>query len=133
MSYSGDPESTTRDWVRARIGDVDEEQEFLADAEYDSIIDAAGDSPVASALEAIRWILARLSRHVDYRMHGVTVSASQAREHFLQTMQDLSGVGSDAGAALAYAGGISQADKDTREADTDRIPTSFKRGMHEPS
>lgn len=130
MSYGGDPEATTRDWVRARIGDIDEEQEFLSDTEYDSIIDASADNRLASTIEAIKWILTRLSRNVDYRLHGVVVDASQARDHFAQALEELTGIGSSS-AALAYAGGISQADKDTREADSDRVPTSFKRGMHE--
>lgn len=130
MSYGGDPEASTRDWVRARIGDVDEEQEFLTDTEYDSIIEASADNAVASTIEALKWILTRLSRHVDYRLHGVVVNASQAREHFVLALEEITGIGSSS-AALAYAGGISQLDKDTREADPDRIPTSFKRGMHE--
>lgn len=130
MSYSHDPSSSDRDHVRYIIGDTDESDEFLGDNEIDFELVEANDDVVEASIRCIDKILAKISRLVDYRMHGVTVSGSQAYDQFSRLRRELLS-SSGAGAALAFAGGLSQSETDTFESDLDRRPGFFKRDMHD--
>jgi len=134
MPYSGDPAKSDIDLLRFTVGDTDSTNELLTDTEYDYLIDSngvAGD-PVSIAPLVAESISAKLSPFVDYRIHGVSVSGGDLVKQYQRLSERLrGGLLGGTGADLPFAGGISVADKEAREANADNVGSQFSIGMHD--
>lgn len=126
-TYSGDPSTSARDLLRFDIGDTDENSPLLQDTELNYVIDnqSSQHRRVADCFERIgRKILQRPNFALDkWREDRHDVAKS-----FLEQAKELRKRGAAAG---LYAGGISKADKLTREQDTDRDEPFAYIGMDE--
>lgn len=139
-TYSGDPRSSPRDAVRFLIRDTNEADQHLSDEEIAFLLGASGNNPWrAAVLGADRLAAdyaARSASGVSQKTVGplsISYSFSEAAQSFREIGADLRrqaalGFGS---AFAAYSGGISKADKDSAEADTDWDQPYFTSGMHE--
>jgi len=125
MAWSYDstaPNSSDKSWVRLRIGDTSSGDQLLQDEEISAFVTSEGNREMGAALAA-EAIGAQFARKVDKSVGKLAISFSQASEHYFALAERLRrevAVG-----AGPYAGGISQADKDANEADTDVVAPSF--------
>jgi hypothetical protein len=131
-NYSGDPSDSARDAIRLLIGDTDTSDQLLNDEEIAWVNTQASGSPTATtalhkaAAQCMRAIASKWTRLADQSVGDLKVSLSQKAESALVTARelDLQAAG-NAGVPVPFAGGISKADKETREADTNRVDPFF--------
>lgn len=76
-TYSGDPETSLKDYVRFLVGDTDEMYSYLTDEEIAFLLKKSLDNPKKAALAAVDGIIARLSKEVDYTIGPESVKANQ--------------------------------------------------------
>lgn len=126
FTYSNDPETEPRDAVRLLIGDTDDKDPLLSDAEIAFYLSENGDNQYRAAMEACKAIAALLSRRPDYMVGRTLVSNQQRAEAFLKLAEAMKQKYL-AGSVAPYAGGISKADKQTQEDDDDRLTPFFSR------
>ncbi|GIV81724.1 MAG: hypothetical protein KatS3mg051_1188 [Anaerolineae bacterium] len=126
-TYSGDPAASSRDAVRFLIGDTDTNDQQITDEEIAWLLAQNGNTYVAAAA-ACESIAAKYARNVDASVDSARVDASQRQAHYLALAKKLRSRA--AYAAVPFAGGISESDKDTREDDTDRVEPAFTRDLH---
>src|SRR5262245_32119154 len=122
-TYNGNPSSSTLEAVRFLIGDTNTSDQQLQDEEISWLIDQNNDDAYAAAIACCRTLAAKYARLADVRFGDAAESASQKSKAYLELASSLS-----AQATLSvspFAGGISVADKDAREADTDRVAPKF--------
>lgn len=130
------------DRVRLLVGDNDSTDYVLQDADVVFFLEEANDDIYLAATMAAEAIAAKYARMVTnsqsdvHGNHSLTRNYSDRHKHYLdlakrlevrrtknrmETMS-LGGV---------YAGGISKADKETRQENDDRPETAFSRDLHE--
>lgn len=115
--------------VRRLIGDVLAGDQQLADAEIMLALSQYPNRYLAGA-ECCRWISAQYSRKVDLVQGELKTNYSQQAKSYADRARELQDMGMSRGAgAMPYTGGISVSDKDTNEADTDRVAPQFNIGM----
>ena len=114
--------------VRFLLGDTNQNDQQLQDEEITFAISTRGSIFGAAAMGALS-IASSFSRKADTTTGELrTLYSSQARayaaraETYEQQATERSG-------GLPYCGGISIADKRNREADEDRVPPNFNRGL----
>ena len=92
-------------------------------------------TPARAAIAACEQLATRFARDVSKSGDGLSIQSSDRHRHFAERAkalrkQESIGV-SGVPLASPFAGGISKADKETRESDTDRVEPAFKVDMHE--
>lgn len=120
--------SDNKDKVRLLTGDTDTADELLVDAEINLITGQSG-SIWSMAADACLAIASKFSRHADQTVGSLSYDFSQRAEQYKMRALDLR----RRAVALVtpWAGGISIADKQTQEDDSDRVRPAFARGQHE--
>lgn len=114
--------------VRRLIGDTNDKDQQLFDEEINWAISQRGDSYGAGA-DCCLQLASKYSRDVDtvqgelHRLYSARQKAYSARARDLNRISALTGKGAP------YAGGISQADKQTQVANADRVAPQFNIGM----
>lgn len=125
-SYSGDPSSSDSDQVRFIIGDTNTDDQLVSDEEIAWSL-TQGSIYNAAAICA-RSIAASFSRFADKSVDDLKISYSQKSAQYSKLADNLES--KDAHKSLGvYAGGISVADKQSNEENTDRVSPSFTRGI----
>lgn len=128
-TYSGDPSSSDRDEVRFLVGDTDSGSPLVTDEEIAYVLTDTS-SPLQAAARVAESIAARYSRDADRRVGNLSLQSSQRAKAFLELASRLRRRASMAlGASGWYAGGISKDDKETVEANTDRVTPAFTRDL----
>jgi hypothetical protein len=127
--------STTTDQIRFLIQDTDvSNYPFFQDEEIAWAYTEEGNIYFAGAL-----LCGRLSAHFAQKadkksIDGFDVTYTKQSEHYAQLQKELQAKGENGknvslGSLSAFAGGISISDKEVREADTDRVQSSFSMKM----
>jgi hypothetical protein len=112
-----------------RLGDTSSGTAMLTDEEIDSFLDEYGDKHTAAAAAA-RTVGSQFSRLATKEVGKLKISTSQSSMHYYDLADRLEREGSRAGiAGGAYAGGISQSEKDSDYADTNWVGSRFKTGQ----
>ena len=129
-SYSGNPATSTLDKVRFLIGDTDIDDRQLSDLEINAILADNASEPYATAITCVEGLISKYSRRVTKSVGDLSISYSEILSNYREL---LAGLRRRATIQLCkpYAGGISIADKQTDEADSDRVQPSFYKGMHD--
>ncbi len=127
FSYSGNPSSSDRDQVRFLIADTNSAAPILQDEEIDYLL-ATETSVARAALAAAEEVLSRFARQVDKTVGPTQISASQRHAQYKDTVARLRK--NLRKGAMPYAGGISVSDKQSGEADPDRVQPAFSRNLH---
>lgn len=130
--YSGDPSSSNRDWVRWRIGDVNATDQLVSDQEIAAAVTEYGSKQMAAA-RVCEAIAAEFSREADVTLAdgsgaSRSRSLSQKASAYMKLARDIAR-GVTASIAAPFVGGISIANKDTYDTDSDRVDPAFTRGM----
>src|SRR5438067_943339 len=126
-SYSGDPSSSTRDAVRFEIPDTDQSAQLLQDKEIDYAL-TQESGVLAAAAHCCETLARRFAAKADTVVGSLQYKWSAAAENYAERAKDLR---ARAGAGAPWAGGVSQADKDARASDTDRVQSSVRRRQFE--
>lgn len=101
----------------------------MNDKEIDYLISVEG-AVRAAAATAAEILAAKYARLVDEAVGAVRQSLNQRFEHYKKLADRLKSVHAQS-SAMAYAGGISKADKEEEKADTDRVKPAFTRELHD--
>lgn len=128
FTYSSTDLSTTLARVRLLIGDTDSADQQLTDEEIDYFTDTHS-SPFFAAAAACDALAASYSRRPTKSVGPLSISYGELTEKYTNLAARLRYQGTASGASLPYTGGISDSDKTTREADTDRTKPQFLLGM----
>lgn len=128
MPYGGDPAGDTTDAVRLLIFDTSTGSPLLSDAEVDYFVAQEPNVHLAAA-EAARTIAAKYGPNVDKQVGDLRLSESAKNTNYNTLAADLRRKG--VRSVKPYAGGISIADKDAAESDTDWNRPSFKIGQYD--
>ena len=129
-TYTLDPANNPIDEVRLLIGDTDVNDQLLQDEELQYYIDSYG-SGVNAAIPAVKGILALFARFADERTGEVEVKFHQRVDSYKTLLDDLEDQLLTGSVPIPFAGGISKADKDSRNNDTDRVEDQFCTGMND--
>lgn len=118
--------------VRRLIGDVIANDPQMWDAEIAFEI-TQRSSIYGAAANCCRNIAAQYSRKVDVSSPGgLTTNYAEQAKQYLTMAREFERIAATRGAGISpYMGGISNADKATRQQDTDRVAPSFNIGMHD--
>ena len=129
-TYSEDPSSDAKDAVRFLIGDTDETDPLLQDEEIVWLISEQGGSYSAGAA-ACRAIAAKVARQVE-TVFGALMKAKlqQKHQHYLALATELESQGAIQSVS-PWAGAISEAWKETKELEDDRVQPLFTRDLHD--
>jgi len=122
-TYAGNPAASNTAAVRFEIGDTDSTDPLITDEEIAYLLTQNGTVSLA-AVAACEAIAAKFARMVDKAVGDLRLSASQKHAQYLALAATLKRKGALKN-AMPYSGGISIADKQANESDTDRVPPPF--------
>ena len=129
-SYSGNPGASARDAVRFLIGDTDQTDQILQNGEITYLLSQYGNNVLNASIRAIEGIMAKFARMSDESVGPVRISFSQRLKGYERMRQTLIQRQAMTDAS-PYAGGISQSDASTVDADGDRTKPDFTKHMME--
>lgn len=124
-----DPSADLISEVRFLVGDVTEPY-MLTDAQVQFALDQASDATYAAAAACARALAARFTRDVDERFEEIWSDSSQKSIAFERLARRLEADAKKRGGlGTPSAGGISKADMEAAESDTDRVKPFFRRNL----
>jgi hypothetical protein len=122
MPYTGNPATNPIDRIRLNVGDIWDDFEMLADADYQYFLDAAGGNENRATLDAARAILFKLTRMTRERTGDIDVYGDQWFSNYMKALQlILKDPNIAISLAVPYAGGISKEDMRANMADPDNF------------
>lgn len=127
-SYGSNPTGSPLDEVRLLIGDTNDADWQLNDAEITYYITKFG-AGLPAAIQACLALAAKYTRLADEVTGEVEVKFSQRGRNYRLLAEDLQSQQKAHAAPVPFGGGISVSDVATREADIDRIPLKFSSGF----
>lgn len=128
MPYSGSPSSVTADELKLLIGDLSTSSsgELLKSAECTYFLNTYGTAR-AAAPHAARAVAAMFADQVAKSVGDLRLDAQQKYDHYITLAASLER--SATIGAIPFAGGISIAQKQAVESDTDRVVPAFRVGQ----
>lgn len=121
--------ATDLDKVRFALADTDENDPLVSNEEITSGLTQYGNV-FSAASNLARSIALKLGRRPSVTFQQAGLSSKEQHDHYIQLSQELAARAAVEGGAGIFGGGISIADKGTREADTDRVPPAFTVNLH---
>ena len=125
-SYGGDPGADEKDAVRFEIPDTDQAMHLVSDEEITYALTKESGILGAAAL-CCEVVARRFAQQADIGTGDTKLTYSKQAENLADRAKELRARA--AGQGIPYAGGISQADKETQAEDEDRVQGSFNRGQ----
>lgn len=131
MPYTDDPEHVLADEVRFLIGDTNASREELTDNQVQYLLSKESNNPRRAAARAAEALAGKYAGVADEKQVGpLRLTFELKAKRYSDLAKRLwSQVASTS--VVPYAGGISLADKETRELDPDRVDPAFSRRMME--
>lgn len=131
-TYANDPATFPRDAVRFLIRDTVETDQQLSDEEIAWLLSQNGNNVYKAAVSGAYAVSAKFSNQAVTKTVGALSLSYQARsQHYKELADSLKSQYLSIGATFApYAGGISELDKETQEADADWDKPAFSRNIH---
>jgi len=135
-TYTGDPTASARDAIRFLTGDTDSSDQLVTDEEIAWVnAEVSGSATATTHLyragaRVANAIGAKFSRLADQQIGDLRVSMSQkatAAYALAASLNELAAT--DSSVPIPYAGGVSVADKRSRDEDTDRVMPFFETGQ----
>lgn len=134
MPYNGDPLNSIEDRFRLVVGDTDPSNPIFSDGEIEYYL-SVYLTPDQAGLKALYSLKAKASHLINENVGGTSKQYSNLIKQYDEMINALERkISQDAflnASAPMYAGGISHADKDLNEEDTDNVEPFFKRDMHD--
>lgn len=134
-TYLGCPGTDTaderRDAVRLYVGDTDKDDQQVQDAEIDFALSEKDDEIYAASAMVCRILAGKYTRLVDISIDGVSTSYSDRADSYTALAEKYEQEASLTGGGLGspYVGGVSKAERDSVDEETDRIKPAFERGQ----
>lgn len=122
-TYNGDPLNSTRDQVRFWIEDTDTDDRKILDPEIDYVL-TLYPNPMLAAAHCCRKLAAKYASRVNKRVGDLSINYSDAHQHYLDLATLYKTEGEMTG-LMPYAGGVSQADKNAVNGNSDRPKPNF--------
>jgi hypothetical protein len=123
--------STTRDKVRALLGDVDTTDQQVTDEVIALLLSEQGDNMYRAAAAAARACAAKYAREASIGIGSLRIQSDTLSQKYLNLASAIDAMGDNAPGGLGspiHTGG-SVGDMEDAEEDTDRPAPSFKVGM----
>lgn len=131
MTWTYDPDVTEdRDKIRFFLQDTDDNDQLITDEEIAFTLTEYGDNIYRAAAVISRSIALQLGRRPSVRLAQAGLDADEQYQHYMAIAKEMESKALSRGATGVFAGGISKADKETREADTDRVAPAFTADLH---
>lgn len=132
MTWSYDPSlSTDKDRVRFLSGDTDTSDQMVSNEEITGVLSMYTDNIFRGAAAVCRHLASKFSRQADQEIDDMRKALSQRAKAFADRASELDAQASSGVTASSmptwYAGGISVADKELQNEDTDRVRPLFSR------
>lgn len=127
-SYSGDPASSSKDAVRFWIEDTGPTTWDASDEEINYVLETF-PSPIMAAAKLARAFAAKAARLVDRRVGDLSINYSQRSKAWLSLAATLEAQAELASVGSPYVGGVSVADIERVNANTDRVNPPFSNGQ----
>ena len=128
-SYSNNPDGSNTDLLRMLLHDTSSGTAKFSDEDLQWFVDNSASVWYAAA-EAADTLAARITASGASKSVGdLRIDYGGSATEYHSMAQRFRARGSRA--AVPFAGGIFQADKDTENADTDRVTPSFSVGQHD--
>lgn len=127
-NYSGDPSKSPLDELRFTIGDTDKSEQLLLDGELNFLISKSNGSIPGAAIRACEMVMAKYARLADESVGQVKISYSQKAKAYREMRDDLR-QRQAIDDCVPYAGGISNADKQGNQGNSDRVAPAFTKDM----
>jgi hypothetical protein len=125
MTWSYDATSTTAlNKVRRRIGDTNTNDQLLANEEIEDFLSEYSNDLYATAGASCEAICAKLARESSHSTNGMSNSRDQKFDHYERLAERMWGKARLT--ATGFAGGVSEAEEDSFDDDTDLKPYSFR-------
>lgn len=125
--------TASKDQVRLLIGDTDTTDQQLQDEEIAYLL-TQSPNVYRCAAQACDTLAAKYARQINVALGGPIQSAradaAERSQHYTTLAASLRAQATRRSAG-PYAGGISQADKETRESDTDRVGPAFGKKLQD--
>ncbi len=128
FTYSFDPSTSPKDYVRFLIGDTDRCDPILDDQEIYIYLNTYNNGVLISAARCCEAIAAKFSRRVSEGVGPVKIEFQQAAKAYRDMAMDLRRRSAIEDCA-PYAGGISVSDKRAEEQNSDRVKPDFTKQM----
>jgi len=121
------PNSSDRSWIRLRIGDNSSDNQLLQDEWIDALLESEGSKHEAAAVCADS-LGAKFAQKADKAIGKLRISQGKVADSFFKLADRLRTTAalSESG---AYAGGISESDRETDLDDTDAVRPAFARNQ----
>ncbi len=129
FTYTGSP-TTDLDKVRLLIGDTQESDVLLTDAEIE-FFNEIEPNIFRAASKSAEAIAAKFSRQHSESVGKVKISFEQKFDHYIALSKSLKLQADRRGASDMSSGGISVSDKNVAIQDEDRVPPFFTRKLHD--
>ena len=134
FTYTGRPGTSTvderRDSVRFLIGDTVEASKHMEDEEIYFLLDQEGNNVWGAAMLAADTMKSRFADLASYSVGDLSIQYGQQVQHWESVSASI-GERRDLDVANAYAGGISNSDKDSVAGDSDWNKPYGSLGMHD--
>lgn len=127
-TYNNADLTTSLNRVRRLIGDVNSTSPLFTDEEINFYIDENASIYSAAAI-ACQSLAAEYADAVTKSVGPLSITMSDKFKHYNSLASQFTVQASQTGTPQLYAGGISKADKLTKEQDTDRDEPWFSRDM----
>ena len=123
--------STDRDKIRLLIGDVSSSAAKTFNDEELTFFGDEGGNVYGGAAIACEAFAAYYADQVSKSVGSLRIDLSNRHDHFIKQANEFQtrAASGSVGTPQLYAGGLSISDKDTVEADTDRVQPDFYRGQ----
>ncbi|MDE2467772.1 MAG: hypothetical protein KGL35_03280 [Bradyrhizobium sp.] len=131
MTWSYNPATLAtvkKDQVRLLIGDTASPDPLMQDEEINFLI-SLRNSIYGAAAECCRSLAAQFARQADSTQGSMHTTYSSKSRAYASRAAQYENMAISRSGALPFAGGISIADKQQTEADSDRVPPQFNIGM----
>jgi hypothetical protein len=130
MAWSYNPAdlaTSKKDAVRYLVRDTNENDPLIEDEEITFTLSEEGQNIYRAAAQVCLTIAAELGRQLSLK-GKVALDAKEQHDNYMKLAAKYERKA--ATGAAPFAGGISVADKSTRERDADRTPAGFTRDLH---
>lgn len=118
-----------KDQVRILVGDTDETDQLMQDEAITFFVTLENNRLYESAADVAEAIANKLARSVQKSVGSMSLAAQQRYEHYREMAASLRDKSELFLNASPYAGGISVADKQTQEQNTDRVEPDFTKKL----
>lgn len=129
-SYGGDPSLNAKDAVRFTVGDTDNSEPLLQDAEIQYVLNIYNQVVLNASIRCCEMIMARFARLVNQKVGSVSMDYKDRIAQYKEMRDDLS-IRLTKEDCTPFCGGISISQKQQEVHNTDRVKPDFSKHMME--